>query len=98
MSPLHYQRAQRLNGARQAIKQHQRIADAATAWGFWHFGRFSRESTLSGLPTWAALAPQISRHNIHSAVSTSPSAISRLNHTSRLPTDSHSRSSEPTIA
>lgn len=43
MSPLHYQRAQRLNGARQAIKRHQRIADAATAWGFWHFGRFSRE-------------------------------------------------------
>lgn len=42
-SPHRYLRALRLNRARQAIKQQQRVADAATAWGFWHFGRFSRD-------------------------------------------------------
>ncbi|THU05124.1 helix-turn-helix domain-containing protein [Lampropedia puyangensis] len=43
ISPLAYLRAMRLNGARRAIKHSTSVADAATAWGFWHFGRFSQD-------------------------------------------------------
>lgn len=43
MSPLGYLRAVRLNGARQAMKQCGTVAEAATSWGFWHFGRFSKD-------------------------------------------------------
>lgn len=43
MSPLSYLRAVRLNGARQAMKRCGTVAEAATSWGFWHFGRFSKD-------------------------------------------------------
>ncbi|MEG1201330.1 MAG: helix-turn-helix domain-containing protein [Comamonas sp.] len=43
ISPQIYLRAVRLNGARRAIKQGSTVSDAALAWGFWHFGRFSQE-------------------------------------------------------
>ncbi|MFG5777169.1 helix-turn-helix domain-containing protein [Comamonas sp. J-3] len=43
ISPQNYLRAVRLNGARRAIKQSSSVSDAAAAWGFWHFGRFSQE-------------------------------------------------------
>jgi AraC family ethanolamine operon transcriptional activator len=43
LSPLAYLRAVRLNGARRAIKQCSSVSDAATAWGFWHFGRFAQD-------------------------------------------------------
>jgi len=41
--PSAYLRAVRLNGARRAIKHAPSVADAATLWGFWHFGRFARD-------------------------------------------------------
>jgi AraC family ethanolamine operon transcriptional activator len=43
MNPVAYLRAQRLNGVRQMLKQGGSVTDAATAWGFWHFGHFSQE-------------------------------------------------------
>jgi len=43
MNPVAYLRAQRLNGVRQMLKQGHGVTDAATAWGFWHFGHFSQE-------------------------------------------------------
>lgn len=43
MNPVAYLRAQRLNGVRQMLKEGQSVTDAATAWGFWHFGHFSQE-------------------------------------------------------
>lgn len=43
MNPVAYLRAQRLNGVRQMLKQGLGVTDAATAWGFWHFGHFSQE-------------------------------------------------------
>lgn len=43
MNPVAYLRTQRLNGARQMLKQGLNVTDAATAWGFWHFGHFSQE-------------------------------------------------------
>jgi AraC family ethanolamine operon transcriptional activator len=43
MNPVAYLRAQRLNGVRQMLKQGNGVTDAATAWGFWHFGHFSQE-------------------------------------------------------
>lgn len=43
MNPVAYLRTQRLNGVRQMLKQGQNVTDAATAWGFWHFGHFSQE-------------------------------------------------------
>jgi len=43
MTPVAYLRAQRLNGVRQMLKQCCSVTEAATAWGFWHFGHFSQE-------------------------------------------------------
>ncbi|GBG12551.1 AraC family transcriptional regulator, ethanolamine operon transcriptional activator [Novimethylophilus kurashikiensis] len=42
-SPVAYLRSQRLNGTRRMLKQGVSVTDAATAWGFWHFGHFSQE-------------------------------------------------------
>lgn len=41
VGPSAYLRAIRMNGARRAIKNARSVADAATLWGFWHFGRFA---------------------------------------------------------
>ena len=43
VSPQHYLRGVRLNGARRAIKHSSAVSDAAVAWGFWHFGRFAQD-------------------------------------------------------
>lgn len=43
IKPSAYLRAVRMNGARRAIKHASSVADAATLWGFWHFGRFARD-------------------------------------------------------
>lgn len=43
MNPVAYLRAQRLNGVRQMLKESHSVTEAATAWGFWHFGHFSQE-------------------------------------------------------
>ncbi len=43
LKPSTYLRAVRMNGARRAIKHSGSVAEAATLWGFWHFGRFARD-------------------------------------------------------
>lgn len=43
LKPSAYLRSVRMNGARRAIKQVNSVAEAATLWGFWHFGRFARD-------------------------------------------------------
>ena len=43
ISPASFLRIVRLNGARQAIKTSKSVTDAATMWGFWHFGRFAHD-------------------------------------------------------
>jgi AraC family ethanolamine operon transcriptional activator len=43
MNPALYLRAIRLNGARRAIKSGESVTNAATEWGFWHFGRFAHD-------------------------------------------------------
>lgn len=43
LKPTAYLRAVRLNGARRAIKEARSVAEAATLWGFWHFGRFAHD-------------------------------------------------------
>lgn len=55
LRPSAYLRAVRLNGARRAIKHATTVADAATLWGFWHFGRFARDyrSMFGELPSEA---------------------------------------------
>lgn len=42
-SPVVYLRTERLNGVRQMLKEANSVTEAATAWGFWHFGHFSQE-------------------------------------------------------
>ncbi|HZV99249.1 MAG TPA: helix-turn-helix domain-containing protein [Methylophilaceae bacterium] len=42
-SPVAYLRAERLNGVRHMMKSAQSVTEAATHWGFWHFGHFSQE-------------------------------------------------------
>ncbi len=42
-SPVAYLRAERLNGVRRMLKAGASVTDAATYWGFWHFGHFSQE-------------------------------------------------------
>jgi AraC family transcriptional regulator, ethanolamine operon transcriptional activator len=41
--PASYLRAVRLNAARRTLKQCGSVTEAATAWGFWHFGRFAQD-------------------------------------------------------
>jgi AraC family transcriptional regulator, ethanolamine operon transcriptional activator len=41
--PAQYLRAVRLNAARRTLKQCGSVTEAATAWGFWHFGRFAQD-------------------------------------------------------
>ncbi len=43
VKPSAYLRAVRMNGARRAIKHTHSVAEAATLWGFWHFGRFAHD-------------------------------------------------------
>lgn len=43
ISPGAFLRIVRLNGARRAIKTCNSVTDAATTWGFWHFGRFAHD-------------------------------------------------------
>jgi AraC family ethanolamine operon transcriptional activator len=42
-SPVAYLRAERLNAARQMLKTANSVTEAATHWGFWHFGHFAQE-------------------------------------------------------
>lgn len=46
VKPSTYMRAVRMNGARRAIKTARSVAEAATLWGFWHFGRFARDYNM----------------------------------------------------
>lgn len=41
--PATYLRAVRLNAARRTLKECGSVTEAATAWGFWHFGRFAQD-------------------------------------------------------
>ena len=41
--PASYLRAVRLNAARRTLKECGSVTEAATAWGFWHFGRFAQD-------------------------------------------------------
>lgn len=41
--PANYLRAVRLNAARRTLKECGSVTEAATAWGFWHFGRFAHD-------------------------------------------------------
>jgi AraC family ethanolamine operon transcriptional activator len=43
MKPTAFLRAIRMNGARRAMRTSASVAEAATLWGFWHFGRFSAD-------------------------------------------------------
>ena len=43
ISPLAYLKAVRLGQARRALKQVGSVTEAATAYGFWHFGHFSQD-------------------------------------------------------
>ena len=43
VSPLSYLKAVRLGHARRALKQVGSVTEAATAYGFWHFGHFSHD-------------------------------------------------------
>jgi AraC family ethanolamine operon transcriptional activator len=42
-SPMAYLRAERLNAVRHMMKDATSVTEAATHWGFWHFGHFSHE-------------------------------------------------------
>lgn len=41
--PATYLRAVRLNAARRTLKECGSVTEAATTWGFWHFGRFAQD-------------------------------------------------------
>ncbi|HEY0563049.1 MAG TPA: helix-turn-helix domain-containing protein [Methylophilus sp.] len=43
ISPVAFLRAHRLNGVRHMLKTASSVTEAATHWGFWHFGHFSQE-------------------------------------------------------
>jgi AraC family ethanolamine operon transcriptional activator len=43
MSPIAFLRAERLNGVRKMLKTANSVTEAATHWGFWHFGHFAQE-------------------------------------------------------
>lgn len=42
-SPIAYLRTERLNAVRHLLKHASSVTEAATTWGFWHFGHFSQE-------------------------------------------------------
>jgi AraC family ethanolamine operon transcriptional activator len=42
-SPVAFLRAERLNAVRHMFKTANSVTEAATHWGFWHFGHFSQE-------------------------------------------------------
>lgn len=42
-SPITYLRTERLNAVRHMLKHANSVTEAATTWGFWHFGHFSQE-------------------------------------------------------
>lgn len=46
VSPLSYLKAVRLGHARRALKQAGSVTEAATAYGFWHFGHFAHDYQL----------------------------------------------------
>ncbi len=49
VSPATYLKAVRLNGARRSLKECRSVTEAATLWGFWHFGRFAADyATMFG--------------------------------------------------
>ena len=43
VSPAAYLKAVRLNEARRSLKECGSVTEAATLWGFWHFGRFAAD-------------------------------------------------------
>ncbi len=43
VSPLNYLKAVRLGQARRALRRADSVTEAATAFGFWHFGHFSQD-------------------------------------------------------
>ena len=43
IKPVSYLRAIRLSGARKEMRHARSVSEAATRWGFWHFGRFARD-------------------------------------------------------
>ena len=43
IKPVSYLRAVRLSGARKEMRHVRSVSEAATRWGFWHFGRFARD-------------------------------------------------------
>ncbi len=43
VKPTSYLRALRLNGARREMRNAHSVTEAATRWGFWHFGNFARD-------------------------------------------------------
>lgn len=53
LSPVEFLRIVRLNGARRAMKSVNSVTEAATLWGFWHFGRFAHDyrSLFGELPS-----------------------------------------------
>lgn len=62
VSPLAYLKAVRLHQARQALKRVSSVTEAATAFGFWHFGHFSRDyQAMFGEPPSATLRRHVKR-------------------------------------
>lgn len=43
MAPAAYLRAERLAGARRALREAPTVTEAAAQWGFWHFGHFAQD-------------------------------------------------------
>ena len=43
IKPVSFMRAIRLSGARKEMRHARSVSEAATRWGFWHFGRFARD-------------------------------------------------------
>ena len=43
VKPMSYLRAVRLSGVRKEMQYARSVSEAATRWGFWHFGRFARD-------------------------------------------------------
>lgn len=43
VNPNAFLRSMRLNGVRRMLREAASVSDAATHWGFWHFGHFARD-------------------------------------------------------